>query len=57
MSLGTALAGFLYQGQFRPVALIMFLFMVIAIPLIAIFMKKDRSEQSLCSDKALPVMH
>lgn len=55
MSLGTALAGAFYDGQFRPVALVMLAFMVLAVPMIVLAMKR-RSDTPLETD-ALPAMH
>jgi MFS transporter, DHA1 family, multidrug resistance protein len=57
MSLGTALAGSLYQGQLRPVAFIMFLFMLVAIPLIVMAMKKEKTNETLSTNRPVPVLH
>jgi len=58
MSLGTALAGSLYEGQFKPVACIMFLFMLIALPMIWMAMKQDKTtNHALSQDQQLPAMH
>ncbi len=55
MALGTALAGTFYDGRFLPVAMVMVLFMVLAIPMIGFMLKKNSSTTSM-SD-ALPAMH
>lgn len=55
MAIGTALAGTFYDGRFLPVAMVMVLFMVLAIPMIGFMLKKNSSTTSM-SD-ALPAMH
>jgi MFS transporter, DHA1 family, multidrug resistance protein len=43
MSLGTAIAGAFYDGSYRPVGLVMLIFMIMAIPLIWLVMRKQTS--------------
>src|SRR5690606_5622210 len=53
MSLGTALAGAFYDGRFQPVAIVMVLFMVMALPMIWMVIRKNPVEIG----GALPAMH
>lgn len=59
MSVGTALAGSLYEGQLRPVAFIMLIFMIMAVPLIIMIMKKHQANQdtTIPASKSIAVMH
>ncbi len=57
MSLGTAIAGACYDGTFRPVAMVLFFFMLLAAPMIWLVVKGRREDSTLSSRDALPVMH
>lgn len=53
MSIGTAVAGMLYDGAFRSIALVMFLFMALAVPLMIIALRK----KATAKDALLPAAH
>lgn len=55
MSVGTALAGALYDGSFRPVALVMLLFMFVAVPLMVMVFRKHSETDMLA--ESMPSMH
>lgn len=56
MALGTALAGAFYDGQFKPVATVMLMFILLAIPMIWMVNKKNASNSSTLTD-VIPAMH
>jgi DHA1 family bicyclomycin/chloramphenicol resistance-like MFS transporter len=55
MALGTALAGVLYDGSFRPVSVVMLSFMALSLPMIYLVMRK--SSRSTTMDGAVSAMH
>lgn len=53
MSVGTALAGAMYDGSFKPVALVMFVFILLSVPMTMVVFKKNKP---VLGD-SLPAMH
>lgn len=53
MSVGTALAGAMYDGSFKPVALVMFIFILLSVPMMMVVFKKNKPVLS----ESLPALH